>query len=66
MRGLLKGVVRDHRVPHDYKFSYAQTTKSSTFLSGLKRSIATKLITKQYAMVPQIVFFGTVVPFFIF
>ena len=65
MKGLLKGVVRDHRVPSDYRYSYAQPSTSLAFRKGLRRSFATKLITKQYMAVPQLMFFGVTVPFFL-
>ena len=35
MKKTLKGVVRDHRLPCDYKFHFAQPATSSVFLKNL-------------------------------
>ena len=57
MRQLLKGVVRDHRVPQDYKFHYTQPSFSSTFRKNLSRWYWNRLITKQNWTQPMTVIF---------
>ena len=63
---LLQGVVRDHRLPQDYKMAFTQPVSSTGFMKDLKRTFVQRLITKQYASVPMFLFFGVVVPYFVF
>ena len=52
MKSTLKGVVRDHRLPRDYKFHFAQPTNSKMFLSNLKRYFVVRQMTKQNVTIP--------------
>ena len=62
---LLKGVVKDHRLPMDYKMSLTQPTSSAGFMMQFKKSFMKRMITKQYAQLPLFCFFGIVVPYFL-
>ena len=64
MKSLLQGVVKDHRLPADYKLTYAQPMTTKTFFISFKKSLMNKLITKQYATLPMLCFFGIAVPYF--
>ena len=66
MKSLLQGVVKDHRLPADYKMSYAQPVNKKSFFISLKKSFMNRLITKQYALLPMFCFFGIGVPYFFF
>ena len=46
MKGTLKGVVRDHRLPRDYKFHFAQPTNSSMWSQGFWRYLTVRQMTK--------------------
>ncbi|CDW87001.1 UNKNOWN [Stylonychia lemnae] len=63
MRDLIRGVVKDHRLPNDYKFAYNQPVLSSAFLKQVKRFIATRQMTKTHATTPMVVIFGFALPF---
>ena len=52
MKSTLKGVVRDHRLPRDYKFHFAQPTNSSIWLTNLRRYFAVRQMTKQNVTTP--------------
>ena len=52
MNSVLKGVVRDHRLPADYNYQYTQPYNSRAFLKNLKRFFATRQITKQNITIP--------------
>ena len=62
---MLRGVVKDHRLPNDYNFHFAQPVGSRTWLSALKRFLMTRHITKQNATLPVYTIFGFVFPFFV-
>ena len=66
MKSLLQGVVKDHRLPQDYKMVYAQPMTTKTFFGALKKSIMNRMITKQYATLPVFCFFGIALPWFFF
>ena len=57
MQRVLKGVVRDHRLPGDYKYQYTQPMHTRTFLKSLKRFFATRQLTKQNVTVPMWIMF---------
>ena len=63
-RSILQGVVKDHRLPGDYRMDMVQPTNTKRFMKDFKRSMATRLMTKQYAAVPMFMFFGVAVPYF--
>ena len=65
MKSLLTGVVRDHRLPCDYKLGYAQPMTTKTFITGLKKTLKNRLVTHQYASLPMVCFFGFACPFFL-
>ena len=66
MRGLLHGVVRDHRLPSDYKAASVQPTNSAAFWKNFKRNFMTRMITKNYVHFPIFYFFGFATPLFFF
>ena len=57
MRNVLRGTVRDHRIPQDYKFHYTQPSLSSTFRKNLTRWYWNRLITKQNWTQPLTIIF---------
>ena len=63
---LLKGVVKDHRLPHDYKLNTTQPVTSARWMTSFKQSFMQRMITKQYVSLPLFVFFGFTVPYFAF
>eukprot|EP00355_Strombidium_rassoulzadegani_P005025 CAMPEP_0168615604 /NCGR_PEP_ID=MMETSP0449_2-20121227/4589_1 /TAXON_ID=1082188 /ORGANISM="Strombidium rassoulzadegani, Strain ras09" /LENGTH=73 /DNA_ID=CAMNT_0008656347 /DNA_START=15 /DNA_END=236 /DNA_ORIENTATION=+ len=65
MKDLIRGTVRSHKIPGDYKYGLVQPTLSRPFLTYLKKVILQKLILKQYAAVPLFVFFGFGCPLFL-
>ena len=65
MRGLLKGVVQDHRLPCDYKSPTVQPMSSLEFFKSFKRTFMVRMINKQYAQYPISYFFGFAVPLFL-
>ena len=65
-RSMLAGVVKDHRLPTDYKMSTAQPMGSVRFMKDLKRTLAVSLIHKNYVSIPLLLFFGVGVPYFAF
>ena len=52
MQRVLKGVVRDHRLPRDYTYKYVQPWHTGTFLRGVKRFLVHRQITKQNVTIP--------------
>ena len=64
MKSVLRGAVRDHRLPSDYKLALNQPMTTKRFLAEFKRHFMQRFITKQYATLPIFVFFGLAVPFF--
>lgn len=64
MRDLIRGTVRDHRLPSDYNFHFNQPLHSRTFLKALKRFLLTRHITKQNITLPLYGIFGFFFPFF--
>ena len=52
MKSTLKGVVRDHRLPRDYKFAFAQPSGSAIWWKNLARYFAVRQMTKQNVTVP--------------
>ena len=65
MRDLIKGTVRDHRLPSDYSFHFNQPMHSRTFLKALRRFLVTRHITKQHVTLPLYGIFLYALPFFI-
>ena len=63
MRGLIQGAIKDHRLPHGYKFYMSQPSSSKAFLQGAKKVFIGKLIRRQYVSVPLFVFFGLALPY---
>ena len=57
MKSTLKGVVRDHRVPRDYKFHFAQPTNSSVWWKNLNRYFVVRHMTKQNVSIPLMTLF---------
>ena len=64
-KSILQGVVRDHRIPMDYKMSFTQPITSKRFYTDFKKQIARRFITKQFAAVPMLLFFGIAIPYFV-
>ena len=65
MRGLLRGVVRDHRLPGDYKAASVQPMNSSAFFNNFKRNFMVRMINKQPTNFPVTYFFFFGVPLFV-
>ena len=63
-KSILQGVVKDHRIPMDYKMSFTQPVTSRRFYADFKKQIAQRFITKQYAAVPMFMLFCIGVPYF--
>ena len=57
MNQVLKGVVRDHRLPSDYNYQYTQPYNSKAFLKNLKRFFVTRQLTKQNITIPMYALF---------
>lgn len=57
MQRVLKGVVRDHRLPSDYGYKFTQPMYSRTFLHTLKRFFVVRQLTKQHAFLPIFMIF---------
>ena len=64
MNSLLKGVVRDHRLPADYKVKFTQPTNSAGFLEKCRRMFWTHIITRQHQKLPLFWFWGITLPIF--
>ena len=54
MQRTLKGVVRDHRVPTDYRFHYTQPMLSGAFRKNLSRWFWNRIYTKQNIAQPMV------------
>ena len=52
MKGTLKGVVRDHRLPRDYRYHFAQPTGSAVWWKNFTRYFLVRQMTKQNVSVP--------------
>ena len=52
MKSTLKGVVRDHRLPRDYRFHFAQPSGSAVWMKNLSRYFLVRQITKQNVSMP--------------
>ena len=52
MKGTLKGVVRDHRLPRDYRYHFAQPTSSAVWWKNFSRYFLVRQMTKQNVSVP--------------
>ena len=57
MKSTLKGVVRDHRLPRDYKFHFSQPSGSSIWWKNFNRYFVVRQMTKQNVSVPLITLF---------
>lgn len=53
MKELLKGVVRDHRLPCDYHHFANQPWNTMAFLKNFKRFIVHRHMTKQNVTIPM-------------
>ena len=65
MKGLLSGVVRDHRLPSDYKAASVQPTGSAAFWHNFKRSFMVRMINRNHVHFPIMYFFGFATPLFL-
>ena len=54
MKSTLKGVVRDHRLPRDYKFHFAQPSGTGVWWNNLHRYFVVRQMTKQNVATPLI------------
>ena len=52
MKSTLKGVVRDQRLPRDYKFHFAQPSNSSIFQKAFQRYLTVRQMTKNNVTIP--------------
>ena len=64
MRGLLQGVVRDHRLPCDYKAPSVQPSNSGVFWRNFKRHFMVRMMNKNHVHFPISYFFFFIVPLF--
>ena len=55
MKSTLKGVVRDHRLPRDYKFHFAQPSGTGVWCNNLHRYFVVRQMTKQNVATPLII-----------
>ena len=60
----IKGVLRDHRLPNDYKHPLVQPMHTKAFYQSAKRTLTTRMITKFHASLPIYLLFGFGLPFF--
>ena len=66
MKNLISGAVKNHRIPGDYQLSYVQPWNNKRFLRDVGRSFRTRLITRQYAVLPLSLLFFFTIPYFMF
>jgi hypothetical protein len=52
MQNVLKGVVRDHRLPQDYRHHFNQPWGSRAFMKNFKRFMVVRQMTKQNVTTP--------------
>ena len=52
MKNTLKGVVRDHRLPRDYKFHFAQPSGTQVWWKNMARYFTVRQLTKQNVSIP--------------
>ena len=64
MRGLLRGVIRDHRLPGDYLAPTSQPLSSRAFLNVFTRSMMTRMLKNNYVHFPVTYFFFFGLPLF--
>ena len=57
MRSTLKGVVRDHRLPTDYKFHFNQPANTPQWRAALQRYFVVRQMTKSNVSIPLITLF---------
>ena len=57
MKSTLKGVVRDHRLPRDYKFHFAQPSNSNVFSRAFHRYLVVRQLTKNNVTIPLMTLF---------
>lgn len=57
MKNVLRGVVKDHRMPADYRYHYTQPFHSRAFLKNLKRFFVHRQMTKQNITTPMYIIF---------
>mmetsp|Transcript_7237 Transcript_7237/g.5225 ORF Transcript_7237/g.5225 Transcript_7237/m.5225 type:complete len:87 (+) Transcript_7237:22-282(+) len=58
MNKVLRGVVKDHRVPSDYKHHWNQPVYSRAFLGNLRKFILNRQLTKQNVATPAFIVFA--------
>ena len=63
MQNLLRGVVKDHRLPRDYSHHFNQPYHTRAFLKNLKRFFVTRQLTKQNITTPMFVLFVSIICF---
>ena len=57
MKSTLKGVVRDHRLPRDYRFHFVQPSNSGVFTRAAQRYLAVRQMTKNNVTMPLMMLF---------
>ena len=60
MKNVLKGVVKDHRMPSDYQYHYTQPFHTRAFMKNLKRFFVHRQMTKQNITTPLYILFGCI------
>jgi hypothetical protein len=57
MKNVLRGVVRDHRMPADYRYHYTQPAHTKAFWKNFKRFLVVRQLTKQNVTTPLYILF---------
>jgi hypothetical protein len=60
MKNVLRGVVKDHRMPCDYQYHYTQPFHTRAFMKNLKRFFVHRQMTKQNVTTPMYILFFAV------
>jgi len=64
MRDVIRGVIKDHRIPGDYKFHFNQPFHTKAFLKPLRHFLAVRIITKPNVAYALYTIFLFSAPFF--
>ena len=65
MREVIRGVVRDHRVPNDYTSRFLQPIHTKAFAKVAKRYLLVKMLKSMHAALPLYMLFVVSVPYFV-
>ena len=65
MKGLLQGVVRDHRLPCDYKAPSVQPSTTAAYWKNFKRNFMIRMVNKNHVFFPNYYFWCFICPLFL-